>query len=192
MSQDQNNLIWIDLEMTGLAVISNTILEIAVVITDADLRELGRWPSGNLGQAIRQPESVLAGMDEWGKMTHSQTGLLERVRESSFDLATTQRLALELVRGYCPDPGPDRTKGCPLAGNSIGIDRAFLQAYMPDLERHTSYRNVDVSTIKELVNRWYPDCSYDKPEAGRHTAMADILASIEELRYYRSRVFRVK
>ena len=189
MSQDQSNLIWIDLEMTGLAVISSTILEIAIVITDADLRELGRWPSGVVGQAIRQPESVLAGMDEWGKRTHTQTGLLERVRDSSFDLAATQRHALELVRRYCPDPGPDRTKGCPLAGNSIGIDRAFLQAYTPDLERHTSYRNVDVSTIKELVNRWYPDWIYTKPEVGRHTAMADILASIEELRYYRSKVF---
>lgn len=189
MSQNQNNLIWIDLEMTGLAVISNTIIEIAIVITDADLREIGRWPPGAVGQAVRQPESTLAGMDEWGKETHTQTGLLERVRESSFDLPETERRALELIRRYCPDPGPDRTKGCPLAGNSIGIDRAFLQAYMPDLERHTSYRNVDVSTIKELVNRWYPDWTYTKPEAGKHSAMADILASIEELRFYRSKVF---
>jgi oligoribonuclease len=184
-------LIWIDLEMTGLAVEANTIIEIAIVITDADLRELGRWPSGTVGQAIRQPESILAGMDEWGKRTHTQTGLLKRVRESSFDLAATQRQALEYVREFCPDPGPDRTRGCPLAGNSIGLDRTFLRAYMPDLERYTSYRNVDVSTIKELVNRWYPDCSYDKPDVDRHTAMADVLASIAELRYYRSKVFRV-
>ncbi len=189
VSQNQNNLIWIDLEMTGLAVLSNTILEIAIVITDADLRELGRWPPGPVGQAIRQPESVLAGMDEWGKRTHTQTGLLERVRESALDLPETEKQALELVRRYCPDPMADRANGCPLAGNSIGIDRAFLQAYMPRLERHTSYRNVDVSTIKELVNRWYPDRRYDKPETGRHTAMADILASIDELRYYRLKVF---
>ncbi|MCU0572899.1 MAG: oligoribonuclease [Syntrophobacteraceae bacterium] len=190
VERDRNNLVWIDLEMTGLSVETSTIIEIAIVITDAELRELGRWPAGALGQAICQPESILAGMDDWGKRAHARTGLLERVRESSFDLAAAQRHALEFVRRYCPEPGADRSKGCPLAGNSIGIDRTFLQAYMPDLERHTSYRNVDVSTIKELVNRWYPHCSYDKPEAGRHTAMADILASIEELRYYRSKVFK--
>jgi len=188
--QNQNNLIWVDLEMTGLVVASSTIIEIAIVITDADLRELGRWPSGVVGQAIHQPERVLAAMDEWGWRTHSVSGLLDRVRESSLDLAATEKQALDFVRQYCPDPGPARNEGCPLAGNSIGQDRAFLLAYMPDLERYTNYRNVDVSTIKELVMRWYPDCLYDKSEVGKHGAMVDIQASIEELRHYLSTVFR--
>lgn len=189
MVQDKNNLIWVDLEMTGLAVASNTIIEIAVVITDAELRELGRWPSGGVGQAIHQPESVLKEMDEWGQRTHSETGLLDRVRASSLNLAVAEKQALDFIRQHCPDPGLIRVEGCPLAGNSIGQDRTFLLAYMPDLERYTSYRNVDVSTIKELVNRWYPNRIYDKPEVGKHGAMADILASIEELRYYRLKVF---
>jgi len=190
MDKNPNNLIWIDLEMTGLDVASSTIIEIALVITDHDLKELDRWPFGNTGQAIHQPAEVLEKIDAWGRKTHTKTGLLERVCKSSVDLAAAEQEALALVQKYCPQPGSKRTAGCPLAGNSIGHDRAFLQAYMPRLEQYTSYRNVDVSTIKELVKRWHPDDLYVKAEIGKHGAMPDILASIKELQHYRSKVFR--
>jgi oligoribonuclease len=190
MDKDPNNLIWIDLEMTGLDVASNTIIEIAIVITDKELNELDRWPSDDAGQAIHQPVDVLEKIDAWGRETHTKTGLLERVYKSSVDLAVAEQKALTFVQQYCPQPGSKRNEGCPLAGNSIGQDRAFLQAYMPKLEQYTSYRNVDVSTIKELVKRWYPDYRYVKAETGRHGAMPDIQASIEELQYYRSKILR--
>lgn len=191
MGQDPDNLIWIDLEMTGLDVTTCVIIEIAIVITDKDLNELVSWPSGDDGLAIHQPTELMASIDAWSRETHTRSGLLERVRLSSVDIASAERQALAVVRRYCPHPVSERTEGCPLAGNSIGQDRAFLQAYMPDLEHYTSYRNVDVSTIKELVNRWHPDQRYSKPEIGKHCAMADIRASIKELRHYRSQVFRL-
>jgi oligoribonuclease len=191
MEKNPNNLIWVDLEMTGLDVASSTIIEIALVITDQDLKELDRWPFGNAGQVIHQPAEVLEKIDAWGRKTHTMTGLLERVCKSSVDLAAAEQEALTLVQKHCPQPGSKRTEGCPLAGNSIGHDRAFLQAYMPRLEQYTSYRNVDVSTIKELVKRWHPDDLYVKAGTGKHGAMPDILASIEELRHYRSKVFRL-
>ena len=190
MDKNPNNLIWVDLEMTGLNVASSTIIEIALVITDQDLKELVRWPFGKAGQAIHQPADVLEKIDAWGRKTHTKTGLLERVGKSSVDLGAAEQEALALVQKYCPQPGLKRTAGCPLAGNSIGHDRAFLQAYMPRLERYTSYRNVDVSTIKELVKRWHPNHRYVKAETGKHGAMPDILASIKELQHYRSKVFR--
>lgn len=190
MNQDPSNLIWVDLEMTGLDLSAATIIEIAIVITDKDLNELGRWPAGEDGLAIHQPAAVLARLDAWCSETHSKSGLLERVCNSAVDLMTAERQALEFVKRYCPQPTLSRTEGCPLAGNSIGHDRAFLQAYMPKLEQYTSYRNVDVSTIKELVNRWHPDHRYVKVETGKHSAMPDIQASIMELRHYRATVFR--
>jgi oligoribonuclease len=187
MDKDPNNLIWVDLEMTGLDVASSTVIEIAIVITDQYLTELDRWPSGDDGQAIHQPADVLAKMDEWGRETHTKTGLLERVRQSSVDLAAVEAAALAFVQKYCPQPASKRKEGCPLAGNSIGQDRALLRAYMPKLEQYTSYRNVDVSTIKELVKRWHPRSHYEKRKT--HGAMDDILASIEELQHYRKNVF---
>jgi oligoribonuclease len=190
MNQDPNNLIWIDLEMTGLDVDSCAIIEIALVITDKDLNELGRWPCGEDGLAIHQSAEALAAMDEWCCDTHAKSGLLERVRNSSVTLAAAEIMALNFVQQYCPPPSGTRAVACPLAGNSIGQDRAFLQAYMPRFEQYTSYRNVDVSTIKELVNRWYPNDRYVKNETGKHSAMPDIQASIMELQYYRSRIFR--
>jgi oligoribonuclease len=188
MDKDLNNLIWVDLEMTGLEVASSNIIEIAIVITDKYLTELNRWPSGDCGQAIHQPADVLAKMDEW--VREHLTELLERVHQSSVDLAAAEAAALALVQEYCPQsPASKRKEGCPLAGNTIGQDRAFLRAYMPKLEQYTSYRNVDVSTIKELVKRWYPGSRYVKTETHKHNAMRDILASIEELQHYRKKVF---
>ena len=196
MGQDPSNLFWVDLEMTGLDVAANTIIEMAIVITDKDLKELDRWPKGEPpeGQAIYQPASVLERTDlSW--IRDNAPDLLERVPLSSVNLAAAEEQALAFVSRYCPDPRNNRKKGCPLAGNSIGQDRAFLKAYMPRLEQYANYRNVDVTTIKELIKRWYPDRRYEKPEVDehgvpiKHDAMKDILASIEELRYYRSKVF---
>jgi oligoribonuclease len=194
MSRDPNNLIWVDLEMTGLDVAESTIIEIAIVITDKDLKVLDRWPEGETGQAIYQPASVLEAInDPW--VRENLTDLMQRVRSSSADLVAAEEQALAFVGSYCPAPGKNRKEGCPLAGNSIGQDRAFLQRYMPRLERYTHFRNVDVTTIKELVKRWYPEHRYEKAEtdehgvAIRHSAMKDILDSIEELRYYRSQIF---
>jgi oligoribonuclease len=194
MSPNSGNLIWVDLEMTGLDVASHAILEIAVIVTDRELKELGRWPAGGSGQAVAQPEGVLDRASPW--VRENLPALLERVRTSDIDLTTAEERALRLVREFCPDPGPSE-RGCPLAGNSVGSDRAFLRAYMPRLEGQASYRNVDVSTIKELVQRWYPAALwFDKDSwlgahypGGKHNAMVDLLASIAELEFYRSTIF---
>ncbi len=193
MGQDSSNLIWVDLEMTGLEVASNTIIEIAVVITDKELNELDRWPHGEDGQAIYQPASVLKRVSPWVRDELSDL-LDNRVPSSSVDLAAAEEQAIALVSRYCPEPPSEekRKEACPLAGNSIGGDRAFLRHHMPSFERYSNYRNVDVSTIKELVKRWYPDRKYQTPGVGKarkHNAMVDILDSIEELRHYRSEVF---
>jgi oligoribonuclease len=194
MSPNADNLIWVDLEMTGLDAAAHAIIEIAVVVTDRDLKELGRWPAGASGQAVAQPEPVLSRATPW--VREHLAALLERVRTSTVDLATAEEEVLRLVCAFCPTPGPGQP-GCPLAGNSVGGDRAFLRAYMPRLEGRASYRNVDVSTIKELVRRWYPEArQFDKDRwlethhpGGKHNAMVDLMASVAELEFYRSRVF---
>jgi len=196
MDKDRNNLVWVDLEMTGLDVASHTIIEIAIIVTDKDLKELGRWPSGHAGQAIWQPNGVLEKSEGW--VRDNLPDLLERVRQSSVDLRTAETAALAFIQEYCPKLGKERKEGCPLAGNSIGQDRTFLRTHMPKLEQGTSYRNVDVSTIKELVKRWYPsDCAFKKEEwldehhpNGKHAAMVDLEASIAELKHYREFVFK--
>lgn len=194
MALTSNNLIWVDLEMTGLDVAAHAITEIAIIVTDGNLKELGRWPEGDSGQAIWQPPEVLDRASAWVK--ENMTPLLDRVRASAVNVQQAQERALELVSRFCPARGADES-GCPLAGNSIGGDRTFLRAYMPEFEKRTSYRNVDVSTIKELVKRWYPVSSrFDKEQwldthypGGKHNAMVDILASVAELQFYRSTVF---
>jgi len=196
MGQDCSNLIWVDLEMTGLDIASSTIIEIAIIVTDKDLKELGRWPSGHAGQAICHPNEVLEKSESW--VRDNLPGLLERVRQSSVDLHTAEAAGLTFIQEYCPMLGRKRKEGCPIAGNSIGQDRKYLEKYMPRLEQGTSYRNVDVSTIKELVSRWYPpDHKFDKDKwlaehhpNGKHAAMVDIEASIAELKYYREVVFK--
>lgn len=190
MAQDVNNLIWVDLEMTGLDVSQHTILEMAMLITDKDLNVLGQWPAGEAGVAIYQPDSALERMNDWSQTAHTGSGLVDRVRASSMTLKMAEEQALAFIWQYCPPPSPDRKEACPLAGNSVSRDRDFLRAYMPALEQYTSYRNVDVSTLKELVKRWYPEHQYVKSEIGKHGAMVDILASIDELRHYRARVFK--
>ena len=181
MPVDASNLIWIDLEMTGLDTQRDEIIEIATIVTDANLNVLAEGPV----IAIHQPQPVLAGMDAWNQRQHGESGLLERVRGSAFNEAKAEADTLEFLRAYVP-------KGAsPMCGNSICQDRRFLARTMPGLEDYFHYRNLDVSTLKELVNRWAPSLSDGFKKAGRHLALDDIRDSIAELRYYRDHFLRL-
>lgn len=176
---DHPHLIWIDLEMSGLDVETSTILEIASVITDSQLEVVEVGP--NL--AIHHPESVLAGMDEWNTNQHRESGLADRVRSSEIDLAEGERRTLAFLERHT------QAGRSPLCGNTVSHDRNFINRYMPALGKHFHYRNVDVSSVKEVVSRWYgPEALTEKKNA--HLALDDILESIEELRHYRRAVFR--
>ena len=178
-SKSALNLAWIDLEMTGLNPDRHVIIEIATVVTDPDLNILAEGP--NL--ALRRSKEEMASMEAWSARTHGASGLLDRVRESDMDVADAQRQTLDFLRGWIP------SGASPLCGNSVHHDRRFLRREMPELEAYFHYRIVDVSTLKELVRRWYPGVSSpsSKPEA--HLARDDVLESIAELRRYRDRVF---
>ena len=178
MTQPENNLIWIDLEMTGLIPEQDRIIEIATVITDSRLNVLAEGPV----MAVRQPESVLAGMDDWNMAQHTRSGLLQRVRASGHGEADAEKLTLEFLRGYVP------ADTSPMCGNSICQDRRFLYRYMPELEKYFHYRNLDVSTVKELVKRWTGNPEPFEKES-THLALNDIRDSIEELRHYRELYF---
>ncbi|HSH07072.1 MAG TPA: oligoribonuclease [Burkholderiales bacterium] len=175
MAQDANNLIWIDMEMTGLVPDSDRILEVAILITDPHLNVVAESPS----LVVHQPDEVLAAMDAWNQGVHGKTGLIERVRASTLDEAEVERRALAFIAAYVP------ASTSPMCGSSICQDRRFLARWMPRLERYFHYRNLDVSTLKELVRRWRPDLAKGFLKQGRHEALADIRESIEELRYYR-------
>ena len=172
----QQRLIWLDLEMTGLDPDSDSILEIATIVTDESLEELAVGPV----LAIRHSESVLKGMDDWNTEHHTASGLWQRVLESEHDLAEAERATLDVLADWT-DPGQS-----PLCGNSICQDRRFMYRLMPDLERWFHYRNLDVSTIKELAARWAPQVLEGLSKENRHEALADIRESIVELQYYRS------
>jgi len=179
MAAHADNLVWMDLEMTGLDPDRDRIIEIATVITDKELNVLAEGPV----LAVHQSDEVLAGMDEWNRHHHGTSGLVERVRESRIDEAEAERRTIEFVAGYSP-------KGAsPLCGNSICQDRRFLFRYMPDLEAYLHYRNLDVSTVKELAKRWHPSVFSGVKKNSPHLALGDILESIEELRYYRQHLF---
>ncbi|HSH41259.1 MAG TPA: oligoribonuclease [Arenicellales bacterium] len=181
MTQDPNALVWIDLEMTGLSPERDRIIEIATIITDSNLKIIAEGPV----LAVRQPESLLAGMDEWNTRTHHATGLVDRVRSSTVDDRQAELETLRFIRQYVP-----RNKS-PLCGNSICQDRRFLARYMQELEAYLHYRNLDVSTIKELAKRWNPDLADGFDKRGTHRALDDIRESIEELRYYRTHFLRI-
>lgn len=170
-----DRLIWIDLEMTGLLPDSDRIIEIATVVTDADLEVVAEGPV----IAVHQPETALAAMDDWNTRTHGGSGLVARVRASTFDEAAAERATLEFLARHVD---ADRS---PMCGNSVCQDRRFLARWMPALERYFHYRNIDVSTIKELARRWAPEVIARVDKKSAHVALADIHESIGELQHYR-------
>ena len=176
-----DNLIWIDLEMTGLDPDNDRIIEIATVVTDANLNTLAEGPV----LAIHQPEAVMAAMEEWNTRQHGQSGLTQRVLESDVDLAEAERQTIEFLRQWVP------AGRSPMCGNSICQDRRFLYRGMPELEKYFHYRNLDVSTLKELAARWAPRIRDGFSKSSSHLALDDIRDSIAELQYYREHFIRV-
>ena len=175
MSIDADNLIWIDLEMTGLDSTSDQIIEIATIITDKNLEELAAGPV----IAEYQPDSIMGAMDEWNTEHHGNSGLIERVKNSTQSENDAEDATLDFLQQYVP-------KGAsPMCGNSICQDRRFLARLMPKLEDYFHYRNLDVSTLKELAKRWYPQVAKGFTKESKHLALDDIRDSIEELKYYR-------
>ncbi len=175
MARD-HRLIWIDLEMTGLLPETDRIIEIATVVTDAELTVIAEGPV----IAVRQPDAVLSAMDEWNTRTHAASGLAARVRSSPHDESAAERETLAFLAQHVD------TGRSPMCGNSICQDRRFLARWMPALERYFHYRNVDVSTLKELARRWAPEVLAGVAKESKHTALADVHESIAELRHYRS------
>jgi oligoribonuclease len=175
-------LAWMDLEMTGLDPAKDVIVEIATLLTDDDLTIVAEGPD----LVVHTSEELLAAMDPFVVEMHTKSGLLDAIRSSTISLADAGAATLAFLRAHVPEPGT-----VPLCGNSIGTDRRFLAAYLPDIENFLHYRSVDVSSVKELVRRWYPDVRSGRPrKQGSHRALDDIRESVEELRYYRTSVFR--
>ena len=173
---------WLDLEMTGLDPSRHVIVEIATLVTDNDLEVVAEGPD----LVVHHPPEVLAGMEDVVRSMHERSGLLDAVVDSSLSLEEAGRATLDFVKAHVPVP-----RSAPLCGNSIGTDRRFLAAHLPDLENYLHYRSIDVSTIKELCRRWYPEAFAAAPaKAGAHRALGDIRESVKELRYYRSAIFR--
>jgi len=181
MAQNANYLIWIDLEMTGLDTQNDVIIEIATIVTDSELNILAEGPE----LAIHQPDEVLAGMDEWNTRQHGQSGLTERVRKSQIDEAEAERQTIEFLSEFVP------ANTSPMCGNSICQDRRFLARCMPVLEDYFHYRNLDVSSLKELAKRWAPEAAKGPVKKSSHLAMDDIKDSIEELRHYRQHFIKL-
>jgi oligoribonuclease len=181
MVQDPNNLIWIDLEMTGLDTVHDQIIEIATVVTDANLNVLAEGPT----LAVHQPDDLLDGMDEWNQQQHGGSGLIERVRRSRYDEAAAEQETLEFLKSLVP-PGTS-----PMCGNSICQDRRFLARTMPRLEGYFHYRNLDVSTLKELAMRWAPSIAEGFKKESRHLALEDVYDSINEMKFYRDYFLRL-
>lgn len=181
MAQDQNNLVWIDMEMTGLVPETDRIIEIAMVVTDAQLNVLAQGPV----LVLHQPDSVLDGMDAWNKSTHAKSGLIEKVKASTLNEALAEALAIDFLKEHVT------ASASPMCGNSICQDRRFMARSLPRLEAYFHYRNLDVSTLKELVRRWKPEVVKGMAKHNKHEALADILESIEELKYYRRTVMTI-
>jgi oligoribonuclease len=181
MAQDANRLIWIDMEMTGLKPDADRIIEVALVITDQQLNVVAEGPV----QVVHQSDDVLDAMDSWNKGTHGRSGLIDKVKA-----ATTSEVEVEadLLRFVAAFVSPNTS---PMCGNSVCQDRRFLARYMPRLEAHFHYRNLDVSTLKELARRWKPEIMAGLSKQSKHEALADIYESIEELKYYRTHLLKV-
>lgn len=181
MAQDPNALIWIDMEMSGLNPETERILELAVVITDAQLNTVAEAPV----LVVHQPDSVLDAMDNWNKSTHGKSGLIDRVRASTLTEADAEARMVEFLAQHVP------SGVSPICGNSVHQDRRFLVRYMPKLDEFFHYRLIDVSTLKELCRRWKPEVLGGMVKHGKHEALADIHESIEELRYYRAQIMKI-
>jgi oligoribonuclease len=181
MAQDPRHLIWIDMEMSGLNPDTDRVLEVAIVVTDSQLHTVAQAPV----LVVHQDDDVLARMDDWNKSTHAKSGLIDRVKASKLTEAQVEDRMLAFVTDHVPP----RTS--PMCGNSVHQDRRFLVRYMPKLEEYFLYRNLDVSTLKELVRRWRPDLVSGLTKLGKHEALADVQESIDELRYYRDYFLRV-
>ncbi len=181
MAQDQNALVWLDMEMTGLDPDSDHIIELAMVITNNNLEtiaESAMW-------AVHQTDAVLAGMDEWNQKMHGKSGLIDRVKNSALSEADIELQATEFLKLHVPQGKS------PMCGNSICQDRRFMARWMPKLETYFHYRNLDVSTLKELCKRWKPELAKGLTKHGKHEALADIYESIEELKYYREHFLKL-
>lgn len=181
MATDASNLIWIDLEMTGLNPDTDRIIEIASVVTDKHLNILAQGPVF----AVHQSDAVLAGMDDWNQKHHGQSGLIDRVRASAISAEQAEAETLAFLKQWVP------AKSSPICGNSICQDRRFLYRYMPKLEAYFHYRNLDVSSVKELAVRWSPKILDSFIKVASHQALDDILESIDELRHYREHFFKL-
>ena len=180
MSQDSARLVWIDMEMTGLKPEADRIIEVALIVTDENLDIVAEAPVW----VVHQQEATLDAMDSWNKGTHGRSGLIDRVRSSLLDEAAVEARALAFLQAQVPP------KTSPMCGNSICQDRRFLARWMPALENYFHYRNLDVSTLKELARRWQPELMKGIPKEGKHEALADVYESIAELRYYRDQFVR--
>ena len=179
---DASNLVWLDLEMTGLDADKERIIEAAMIVTDTNLNILAQSPIW----VVHQSDALLAAMDEWNTATHTRTGLVERVKASDLSEAEAEAQMLAFMSQYVPE------KTSPMCGNSVHQDRRFMQKYMPQLEAYFHYRNLDVSTLKELAKRWRPEVAKGVVKKGAHQALADIEESIEEMRYYSDHFLRLK
>lgn len=180
MAAIANNLVWIDLEMTGLEPEHDCIIEIATLVSDSELNVIAEGPS----LAIHQPEEILAKMDEWNTTQHTRSGLVSRVRESTYDVKQAEIATIEFLQTYVQEGKS------PMCGNSIWQDRRFLTRYMPQLEKFFHYRMIDVSTLKELAIRWAPSIYNGFQKEPQHLAMSDVRDSLAELRYYREHFLR--
>jgi len=181
MPQNPNNLIWIDLEMTGLDTQNDVIIEIATIVTDSELNTLAEGPV----LAIHQGDEILNAMDDWNTKQHGGSGLTERVKNSTINEAEAERQTIEFLRQYVP------ANASPMCGNSICQDRRFLARCMPALENYFHYRNLDVSSLKELAKRWAPEVFKGFSKESSHLALDDIRDSIAELKYYREHLLKL-
>lgn len=180
MSESSERIVWIDLEMTGLDLQRDRIIEMACIITDKNLNVIAKAPS----LIIKQPNNLLDSMNDWCKEHHGKSGLVDEVKKSELTQVDAEQKMLKFVQNYTPK------SACPLAGNSVHVDKMFLEKYMPNFMKHFNYRIIDVSSIKELCRRWYPSAYHTAPrKALTHRALDDIQESIEELKYYRKVIF---